>query len=146
MFLFFLEKLYCYFNLCLYGGKCIDNKNGYFCLCIGFYRGVNCEGIVLFVDVKNNFFVILIFIIGIFSYIVLINYLFIIDFCCYFVCLVFFNVFYKWMIVISVIYMLYVFKECVDVELVIKVMVLSVKRVSLVWKSILCFFLDVNLF
>ena len=58
--------------------------------------------------------------------------------------LVSFNVFYQWMTVTSAIYMLYVFKERVDVELATKAMVSSAKRVSSVWKSILRFFSDVN--
>lgn len=44
------------------------------------------------------------------------------------------------MTVTSAIYMLYVFKERVDVELATKAMVSSAKRVSSVWKSILPFF------
>ena len=40
----------------------------------------------------------------------------------------------------SVTYMLYVYKERVDVELATKVMVSSVKRVSSVWKNFLFFF------
>ena len=53
--LFLSAKSYCHPNPCLHGGKCVDNKNGYACSCIGSYRGVNCEGIALFVtDAKDN--------------------------------------------------------------------------------------------
>ena len=53
--LFLSAKSYCHPNPCLHGGKCVDNKNGYACSCIGSYRGINCEGIELFVtDAKNN--------------------------------------------------------------------------------------------
>ena len=44
------------------------------------------------------------------------------------------------MTVTSAMYMLYVYKERVDVELATKVMVSSVKRVSSVWKNFLFFF------
>lgn len=49
------------------------------------------------------------------------------------------------MTVTSAIYMLYVFKERVDVELATKAMVSSAKRVSSVWKSILLFFFKCKL-
>lgn len=144
------EKSYCHPNPCLHGGKCIDNKNGYSCSCIGSYRGVNCEGIAFFVDAKDNLSVISKSMLGISRHTVAAfkNYLFIIEpeywLVLLFAYLVSFNVFYQWMTVTSAIYMLYVFKERVDVELATKAMVSSAKRVSSVWKSILRFFSDVN--
>ena len=34
----------------------MDDKNGYTCSCTGSYRGVNCEGTVVFVDPKDNLY------------------------------------------------------------------------------------------
>lgn len=95
----------------------MDDKNGYTCSCTGSYRGVNCEGTVLFVDPKDNLYKL---------FILLPHLKQNIDFSC------FLFLFCKWMTVTSVIYTLYVYKERVDVELATKATVSSAKRVSLV--------------